>query len=166
MPTASRQASKASPAATKAARGPGWEYLHVCMDDVSRAAYTAILADETAESAIKFLWFAIAWYVSHGIKVERVLTDNGVCYKPWKFRDVCRELGVKHKRTRPCHPQTNGKAERFIRTALKEWAYAQTYAHSWKRTAHLPVWTEYYNFQRPHSAFGRKPPTLAITEGE
>ncbi|MFR8277148.1 MAG: integrase core domain-containing protein [Desulfovibrio fairfieldensis] len=136
------------------------------MDDVSRAAYTAILADETAESAIKFLWFAIAWYVSHGIKVERVLTDNGVCYKPWKFRDVCRELGVKHKRTRPCHPQTNGKAERFIRTALKEWAYAQTYAHSWKRTAHLPVWTEYYNFQRPHSAFGRKPPALAITEGE
>jgi transposase InsO family protein len=131
-------------------RRPGWEYLHVCIDDASRAAYTAVLPDETAESAIDFLWFAVAWYASHGIKVERVLTDNGACYKSWKFRDACREFGITHKRTRPYRPQTNGKAERFIRTALKEWAYAKTYTHSWKRTAYLPVWTHRYNFLRPH----------------
>lgn len=141
-------------------RHPGWEYLHVCVDDASRAAYTAVLPDETAESAIEFLWFAVAWYSAHGIKVERVLTDNGACYKSQKFRDACREFGIKHKRTRPYRPQTNGKAERFIRTALKEWAYAHTYTHSEKRTANLPVWTHRYNFVRPHTALGRKPPSL------
>jgi transposase InsO family protein len=146
-------------------RGPGWEYLHVCVDDASRAAYTAILPDETAESAIEFLWFAVAWYASYGIKVERVLTDNGACYKSWKFRDACREFGIKHKRTRPYRPQTNGKAERFIRTALKEWAYAQTYTHSWKRTAYLPVWTHRYNFLRPHTALGRKTPASRLNGG-
>ena len=146
-------------------RRPGWEYLHVCVDDASRAAYTAILPDETAESAIEFLWFAVAWYASHGIKVERVLTDNGACYKSWKFRDACREFGIKHKRTRPYRPQTNGKAERFIRTALKEWAYAQTYTHSWKRTAYLPIWTHRYNFLRPHTALGRKPPASKLSGG-
>jgi transposase len=143
-------------------RRPGWEYLHVCVDDASRVAYTAILPDETAESAIEFLWFAVAWYISHGIKVERILTDNGTCYRSWKFRDACRELGIKHKRTRPYRPQTNGKAERFIRTALHEWAYAQTYTHSWKRTAYLPVWTHRYNFLRPHTALGRKPPASML----
>ena len=146
-------------------RKPGWEYLHVCVDDASRAAYTAILPDETAESAIEFLWFAVAWYASHGIKVERVLTDNGSCYKSANFRKACLELGIKHKRTRPYRPQTNGKAERFIRTALKEWAYAQTYTHSWKRTAYLPIWTHRYNFQRPHSALGRKPPASKLSGG-
>jgi transposase InsO family protein len=143
-------------------RRPGWEYLHVCVDDASRAAYTAVLPDETAESAVEFLWFAVAWYALHGIKVERILTDNGSCYKSWKFRDACREFGIKHKRTRPYRPQTNGKAERFIRTALKEWAYAQTYTHSWKRTAYLPVWTHRYNYLRPHSALGRNPPASKL----
>jgi transposase InsO family protein len=143
-------------------RRPGWEYLHICVDDASRAAYTSILPDETAESAIEFLWFAVAWYASHGIKVERVLTDNGSCYKSWKFRTACYELGIQHKRTRPYRPQTNGKAERLIRTALKEWAYAQTYTHSWKRTAYLPVWTHRYNFLRPHTALGRKPPASML----
>lgn len=146
-------------------RRPGWEYLHVCVDDASRAAYTAILPDETAESAIEFLWFAVAWYASHGIKVERILTDNGSCYKSRKFRDACREFGIQHKRTRPYRPQTNGKAERFIRTALKEWAYAKTYTHSWKRTAYLPVWTHRYNFMRPHTALGRKPPASKLKGG-
>ena len=146
-------------------RHPGWEYLHVCVDDASRAAYTAVLPDETAESAIEFLWFAVAWYSAHGIKVERVLTDNGACYKSQKFRDACREFGIKHKRTRPYRPQTNGKAERFIRTALKEWAYAHTYTHSEKRTANLPVWTHRYNFVRPHTALGRKPPASRLNGG-
>lgn len=144
---------------------PGWEYLHVCVDDASRAAYTAILPDETADSAVEFLWFAVAWYASHGIRVERVLTDNGACYKSWKFRAACREFGIKHKRTRPYRPQTNGKAERFIRTALKEWAYAQSYTHSWKRTAYLTVWTHRYNFVRPHTALGRKPPASKLSGG-
>lgn len=146
-------------------RRPGWEYLHVCVDDASRAAYTAVMPDETAESAVEFLWFAVTWYASHGIKIERVLTDNGACYKSWKFRDACREFGIKHKRTRPYRPQTNGKAERFIRTALKEWAYAQTYTHSWKRTAYLPLWTHRYNFQRPHTALGRNPPASKLSGG-
>jgi Transposase and inactivated derivatives len=146
-------------------RRPGWEYLHVCIDDASRLAYTAILPDETAESAVEFLWYSVAWYASHGIRVERVLTDNGSCYKSWKFREACRDLGIKHKRTRPYRPQTNGKAERFIRTALKEWAYAQTYTHSWKRTAYLPIWTQRYNFIRPHSALGRKPPASKLSGG-
>ena len=146
-------------------RRPGWEYLHVCVDDAFRAAYTAVLPDETAESAIEFLWFAVAWYASHGIKVERILTDNGSCYRSWKFRDACLEFGIKHKRTRPYRPQTNGKAERFIRTALKEWAYAQTYTHSWKRTAYLPIWTYRYNFLRPHTALGRKPPASKLSGG-
>jgi transposase len=146
-------------------RHPGWEYLHVCVDDASRAAYTAILPDETAESAVEFLWFAVAWYASHGTTIERVLTDNGSCYRSWKFRDACRELGIRHKRTRPYRPQTNGKAERFIRTALQEWAYAQTYTHSWKRTADLPVWTQRYNFHRPHSALGRNPPASRLLGG-
>lgn len=146
-------------------RRPGWEYLHVCVDDASRAAYTAVLPNETAESAIEFLWFAVAWYASHGIKVERILTDNGACYKSWKFRNACREFGIKHKRTRPYRPQTNGKAERFIRTALKEWAYKYTYTHSWKRTAYLPIWTHRYNFLRPHTALGRKPPASKLNGG-
>ncbi|MCD7984604.1 MAG: DDE-type integrase/transposase/recombinase [Desulfovibrio sp.] len=114
-------------------RRSGWEYLHVCVDDASRAAYTVILPDETAESAVEFLWFAVARYTSHGIKVELVLTDKGACYKSWKFREACPEFGIKHKRTRPYRPETNGNAERFIRTALQEWAYAETYTHSWKR---------------------------------
>lgn len=144
---------------------PGWEYLHVCVDDASRAAYTAVLADETAESAVEFLWFAVAWYAAHGIKIERVLTDNGPCYLSAKFCKTCRELGIKHKRTRPYRPQTNGKAERFIRTAMNEWAYARTYTHSQERTAHLPVWTERYNYRRPHSALGRKPPASRLLAG-
>ena len=118
-------------------RRPGWEYLHVCIDDASRVPYTAIHPDETAESAVEFLWHAVAWYTEQGLKIERVLTDNGACYKSRKFGEACREFGIQHKRTRPYRPQTNGKAERFIQTALKEWAYAQTYTHSWKRTAYL-----------------------------
>lgn len=142
-------------------RRPGWEYLHVCVDDASRMAYTAILPDETAESAVEFLWFAVARYTARGMKSERVLTDNGACYKSRKFCEACREFGIRHKRTRPYRPQTNGKAERFIRTALKEWAYVQTYTHSWKRTAYLSKWTHHYNFVCPHSALGRRPPVAS-----
>ena len=146
-------------------RRPGWEYLHVCIDDASRVACTAIHPDETAESAVEFLWHAVAWYTAQGMKVERILTDNGACYTSRKFSEACREFGIQHKRTRPYRPQTNGKAERFIQTALKEWAYAQTYTHSWKRTACLSKWTHHYNFVRPHSALGRKPPASCLNGG-
>lgn len=130
-------------------RRPGWEYLYVCVDDASRTACT-IYPDETAESAAEFLWCAVAWYASCGIRIERGLTDNGACYRSYKFRGACREFGIRHKRTRPYRPQNNGKAERFIRTVLKEWAYAQTYTHSWKKTAYLLRWAQYYNFLHPH----------------
>ena len=146
-------------------RRPGWEYLHVCIDDASRMAYTAIYPDETAESAVEFLWHAVAWYAECGMRIERVLTDNGACYKSHKFREACREFGIRHKRTRPYRPQTNGKAERFIQTTMSERAYAQTYTHSWKRTACLSKWTHHYNFVRPHSALGRKPPASCLSGG-
>lgn len=150
---------------TRRRKGRGWEYLHVCVDDTSRTAYTAILPNEKAESAVEFLQLSVAWYASHGITVERVLTDNASCYKAKIFREACRELGIKHKRTRPYRPQTNGKAERFIRTALKEWAYVQPYAHSWQRTANLPIWTQRYNFKRPHMALGRQTPASKLLAG-
>lgn len=101
-------------------RRPGWEYLHACIDDASRVAYTAIHPDETAESAVEFLWHAVAWYTGRGMKIERVLTDNGACCKSRKLGEACREFGIRHKRPRPYRPQTNGKAGRFIQTALKE----------------------------------------------
>lgn len=100
-------------------RRPGWEYLHVCIDDASRVAYTAIPPDETAESAVEFLWHAVAWYTARGMKIERVLTDKGACYKSRKFGEACQEFGIQHKRTRPYRPQTNGKAERSIQTAFE-----------------------------------------------
>lgn len=109
-----------------------------------------------------FLWFAVCWYAAHGIKIERILTDNGACYKSARFRQACKEPGIRRKRTRPYRPQTNGKAERFIRTPLQEWAYAQTYTHSWQRTASLPVRTQRYNFQRPHGALGKKTPASRL----
>ena len=143
-------------------RKPSWEYLHVCVDEASWLAYTAIHAAETAESAVGFLWFAVAWYKDHGIKVKQFPTDNGACYKSQKFRPACGDLGVHHKRTKPYHPQINGKAEQFIRTVIKEWAYASTYTHSSKRTDVLALWTYQYNFQRPHTALGRNPPASLL----
>jgi transposase InsO family protein len=109
--------------------GAGWEFVHVCIDDHSRIAFSEIKPDEKADSAVPFLEAAVAYYKSLGIKVERVMTDNGSCYKSFAFRDACTDLGIKHIRTKPYTPKTNGKAERFIQTALREWAYAQAYPH-------------------------------------
>jgi len=139
-------------------RGIGWEYVHVCIDDNSRLSFTQIHADEKAVSAIKHLRDAVAWYASMGITVERVMTDNGSCYKSKAFKATCNELGIRHIRTKPYTPKTNGKAERFIQTALREWAYARAYETSDRRAADLPVWTHLYNWHRPHSAIGSKPP--------
>jgi transposase InsO family protein len=140
------------------ARGIGWEHVHVCVDDASRIAFTDVMPDEKAVSAIAFLKAAVAYYASLGVTVSRVMTDNGSCYKSFVFRDACRELGLKHIRTRPYTPQTNGKAERFIKTALAEWAYARSYPTSDARAAELPKWTHRYNWRRPHGSLNSMPP--------
>jgi transposase InsO family protein len=130
--------------------GAGWEYVHVCIDDASRIAFSQILPDETKQSATRFLEAALAYYESLGVTVSRVMTDNGACYKSHAFRDLCRARGLKHIRTKPYTPKTNGKAERFIQTALREWAYAQAYPTSDRRAAELPAWLHRYNWHRPH----------------
>ena len=132
-------------------RGIGWEFVHVCIDDASRLAFSRILPDEKKGSAVAFLKAALAYYQSLGVSVERVMTDNGSCYRAFDFRDACRDLDLKHIRTRPYTPKTNGKAERFIQTALREWAYAQTYPTSERRAAELPIWLHRYNWHRPHA---------------
>jgi transposase InsO family protein len=139
-------------------RGIGWEYVHVCVDDASRLSFTAIHPDEKAVSAVAHLKAAVAWYAAMGVTVARVMTDNGSCYKSHAFRAACAELGLRHIRTKPYTPKTNGKAERFIQTALREWAYARAYQTSNDRAADLPVWTHLYNWHRPHSALKSKPP--------
>ena len=147
-------------------RGVGWEYVHVCIDDNSRVAFSQILPDEKAVSAVAFLSAAVAYYKSLGVTVTRVMTDNGSCYKAFDFRDACTGLGLKHIRTKPYTPKTNGKAERFIQTALREWAYAQAYPTSDRRADELPVWLHKYNWHRPHGGIKSKTPIsrLALIE--
>ena len=139
-------------------RGVGWEYVHVAIDDASRIAHTGIFPDEKAVSAVAFLKATIAFYNGLGVTVTRVMTDNGPCYKSKDFAKACRDLGLRHIRTRPYTPKTNGKAERFIQTALREWAYARAYPTSDHRKAHLPNWTHMYNWHRPHGSLDSKTP--------
>ncbi|NJO54107.1 MAG: IS481 family transposase [Bacteroidales bacterium] len=139
-------------------RGVGWEFVHVCIDDASRVAFSQIRPDEKAVSAVAFLKAAVAYYASLGVTVSRVMTDNGSCYKSFDFRDACRALGLKHVRTRPYTPKTNGKAERFIQSALREWAYAQAYQTSERRAQELPVWLHRYNWHRPHGGIKSQTP--------
>ena len=147
-------------------RGVGWEYMHVCIDDHSRVAFAEIMPDERKGSAVIFLTAAMAYYESLGIKVERVMTDNGSCYKSFAFRRACNALGVRHIRTKPYTPKTNGKAERFIQTSLREWAYAQAYENSPQRKDQLPIWLHRYNWHRPHGGIDDKTPIsrLGLTE--
>ena len=145
--------------ATGSDRGTiGWEFVHVCVNDYSRLAYAEVLADEKATTAIAFLHRAVAFYRRHGIQVERVLTDNGSAYLSTLHALACRTLGIRHLRTRPRRPQTNGKAERFIRTLINSWAYGAIYRSSQERTAALDGWLWHYNHQRRHSALGHQPP--------
>jgi transposase InsO family protein len=147
-------------------RGVGWEYVHICIDDASRVAFSQILPDQKKESAVAFLRAAVAYYASLGVTVARVMTDNGSCYRAHDFTRACRDLGLKHLRTRPFTPKTNGKAERFIQTALREWAYAQAYPSSDHRRQELPIWLHRYNWHRPHGGLKSKPPIsrLALPE--
>lgn len=138
--------------------GTGWEFVHVCIDDASRIAFTQIKPDEKARSAVPFLKAAVAYYASLGVKVQRVMTDNGSCYKSRAFACACKRLGLKHIRTKPYTPKTNGKAERFIQTTLREWAYARAYQTSNQRAVDLPIWTHQYNWHRPHGGINYQTP--------
>jgi transposase InsO family protein len=142
----------------------GWECVHVCVDDATRLAYVEVLGDEKARTAIGFMRRAIAFYEAHGITVKRVMTDNGPAYLSAAHAIACRALGLRHIRTRPYRPQTNGKAERFIRTMLREWAYAAVYGSSPERAAALSGWLERYNFRRRHGALGHRPPIARLRE--
>jgi transposase InsO family protein len=146
------------------ARGAGWEYCHVAIDDATRLAYVEVLADEQARTAIGFLCRALAFYRRHGIHVQRVMTDNGSAYRSLAHAIACRALKIRHLRTRPYRPRTNGKAERFIRTMLAEWAYGAIYASSRQRTAALSVWLEHYNYRRPHGALNHQPPANRLRQ--
>jgi transposase InsO family protein len=134
------------------------KYVHVAIDDHSGIAFAKIMGSERKRSATAFLKAALAYYESLGIKVERVMTDNGSCYRSFAFRRLCKRLGLRHIRTKPYKPQTNGKAERFIQTSLREWAYAQAYRNSQQRKQELPLWLHRYNWHRPHAGIGDKVP--------
>ncbi len=142
----------------KESRGVGYEYLHIAIDDHSRIAFSAILPDQSHHSAMRFFLMARAHYARFGIAIRRVLTDNGSCYKHWLFRKLLHRQHVKHRFTRPYTPSTNGKAERFIQTALREWAYAHSYQNSEQRTEQLELWLHDYNFHRPHASLKLNPP--------
>ncbi|MGE4265244.1 MAG: IS481 family transposase [Desulfovibrio sp.] len=146
-------------------RGAGWEFVHVAIDDASRIAFAEILADERQESVVAFLSSALRFYKRLGITVRRVMTDNGSGYVSRAFAKACAAFGLRHIRTRPYTPRTNGKAERFIQTALREWAYAASYANSNERASELPRWLHEYNFYRNHSALQDKPPICRIETG-
>jgi transposase InsO family protein len=140
----------------------GWEYVHIAIDDATRLAYAEVLNDEKAATAIGFLRRAIAFFEGHGMTVSELLTDNGAAYRSTVHAIACRAIGIRHLRTRPRRPQTNGKAERFIRTMLGGWAYGAIYATSAERTAALDGWIYRYNHHRRHSAIGRQPPITRL----
>jgi transposase InsO family protein len=143
-------------------RQAGWDYVHIAIDDATRLAYAEVLADEKASTAIAFLRRASAFYQRHGVTIERVMTDNGSAYRSAVHALACRALGIRHLRTRPRRPQTNGKAERFIRTLLAGWAYGAIYRDSRERTAALDGWLWTYNHRRRHTAIGRQPPIARL----
>jgi transposase InsO family protein len=145
-------------------RGAGWEFVHVCVDDATRLAYVEVLGDEKARTAVGFLRRAIAFYRAHGIRVERLMTDNGSAYRSTVHAIACRALRIRHIRTRPYRPRTNGKAERFIRTLLGGWAYGAIYRSSAERTRALSGWLGFYNWRRPHGALSHKPPGARLNE--
>jgi transposase InsO family protein len=142
----------------------GWEFVHIAIDDCTRLAYVEVLSDEKATTAIAFLRRAVGFYRRHGITVEQLITDNGSAYRSTVHAIACRTMGIRHLRTRPYRPQTNGKAERFIRTLLGGWAYGALYRNSTERTAALDGWIDYYNHHRRHSALGHKPPIARLNE--
>jgi transposase InsO family protein len=144
----------------------GWEFVHVCVDDATRLAYAEVLTNEKGETAAGFLRRAVRWFASMGITVERVMSDNGACYRSTVHAVACRELRLRHLRTQPYRPRTNGKAERFIKTLNDRWAGGALYATSAERTAALAGWLTHYNFTRRHGALGHRPPAARLAELE
>ena len=159
-----RESQNANRRARRRGAPKGWEFVHVCIDDATRLAYVEVLPDEKATSAAAFLRRAASFYATHGITVERVLTDNGSCYRSTLHALACRALGLKHLRTRPYRPRTNGKAERFIRTLIAGWNDGAIYGTSAQRAAALPGWIDFYNHRRPHGALSHKPPIARLAE--
>jgi len=141
-----------------ASDGAGWDFVHVCIDDHSRLAYVEVLDDEKRATATAFLIRAVRWFRDKGVRIKRVMTDNGSGYVSRLFAKACRMIGIRHIRTRPYTPKTNGKAERFIQTLLREWAYALPYPTADRRNADLPRWLRLYNEKRPHGSLGNRPP--------
>jgi transposase InsO family protein len=153
-------------AAGKVRRSVGWEFVHVCVDDATRLAYVEVLGDEKGATAAGFLRRAVVWFEGMGVTVERVLSDNGACYRSRVHAEACRELSLRHLFTRPYRPRTNGKAERFIQTLTYRWAYGAIYGSSAERTAALPGWLDHYNFRRGHGSLGHRPPAARLAELE
>lgn len=143
-------------------RGAGWDAIHVCVDDTSRLAYVEVLPNEKAVTAIGFLERAVAWFAERDVTIERVMTDNGAPYRSTAWERWCADHDIRHLRTRPYRPRTNGKAERFIQTMLREWAYAAVYRNSTHRTTALPPWLDWYNNHRPHGALGKRTPASLL----
>jgi transposase InsO family protein/transposase-like protein len=162
--TGRRDSQNANRRARRRGAPKGWEFVHVCVDDATRLAYVEVLGDEKATTAVAFLRRAVAFYSTHAITVQRVMSDNGACYRSTIHAFACRAMGLRHLRTRPYRPRTNGKAERFIRTLLTGWAYGPIYATSHERTHALDGWLWTYNHRRPHGALGHKPPIARLNE--
>jgi transposase InsO family protein len=141
----------------------GWEFVHVAIDDHSRLAYAEVLPSERATDAVAFLGRAVSWYREQGVEPEAVLTDNGVAYRSRRWREHCAELGLRHLRTRPYTPRTNGKAERFIQTVLRQWAYRYVYPTSAHRARALSGWLRWYNRRRPHGSLGGRSPISRVS---
>jgi transposase InsO family protein len=146
-------------------RGVGWEYVHVAIDDASRVTYAEVLRDERGTTSSGFLRRAVAFFARFGVRVERVMTDNGAAYRSRRHAHQCARLRLKHLRTRPYRPCTNGKVERMIQTLLREWAYALPYPNSAKRARALKPWLAYYNRERPHASLGQRPPATRLPSG-
>ena len=149
---------------TMRVRGIGWEFVHVAIDDASRLAYAEVLPNERSPSSTGFLRRSVAWFQSRGVEVQAVMSDNGSCYVSHRFKATCQRLKLRHLRTRPYRPRTNGKAERFIQTLLREWAYKRPYSTSAQRTDRLPRYLNRYNFRRPHAALNKRTPAQRLSE--
>jgi transposase InsO family protein len=149
---------------TTRVRGIGWEFVHVAIDDASRLAYAEVLPNERSPSSTAFLKRSVAWFQSRGLRVQAVMSDNGSCYVSHRFKATCQKLQLRHLRTRPYRPRTNGKAERFIQTLLREWAYKRPYSTSIQRTDRLPRYLNHYNLRRPHAALNKRTPAQRLSE--
>lgn len=149
---------------TTRVRGIGWEFVHVAIDDATRMAYAEVLPNERSPSSTGFLRRSVAWFQNRGVRVQSVMSDNGSCYVSHRFKATCQKLQLRHLRTRPYRPRTNGKAERFIQTLLREWAYKRPYPTSIQRTDRLPRYLNHYNLRRPHAALNKRTPAQRLSE--